>query len=62
MRPNGWEGTLSNEVYTAADGQVYEGRGIPPAQSAAEPSADDFWSSFDAPLRDAASWLVSTTP
>lgn len=57
--PNGWEGTVSNEVYTASDGQVYEGRGIPPAQEAAAPSADDFWSAFDAPLRDAAAWLGS---
>ena len=27
---NGWEVGLSNEVYVAADGAVYEGRGIPP--------------------------------
>ncbi|HZP10801.1 MAG TPA: S41 family peptidase [Nevskiaceae bacterium] len=30
--PNGWTYSLSNEVYTAADGEVYEGRGIPPHQ------------------------------
>ncbi|HEX2908687.1 MAG TPA: S41 family peptidase [Phototrophicaceae bacterium] len=28
--PNGWQFGLSNEVYTLADGQVYEGVGIPP--------------------------------
>ncbi len=28
--PNGWKLGLSNEVYTLADGRVYEGRGIPP--------------------------------
>jgi C-terminal processing protease CtpA/Prc len=28
--PNGWWLSLSNEVYTATDGQCYEGRGIPP--------------------------------
>jgi carboxyl-terminal processing protease len=28
--PNGWTFTLSNEVYQAADGTLYEGRGIPP--------------------------------
>lgn len=28
--PNGWEVTLSNEVYQAADGQLFEYRGIPP--------------------------------
>jgi C-terminal processing protease CtpA/Prc len=60
--PNGWEGSISNEVYTAADGQVYENRGIPPAQAAAGPSTDDFWASFDAPLRDAVAWLASTAP
>jgi hypothetical protein len=61
--PNGWEGSISNEVYTAADGQVYENRGIPPAQAtAAGPSADDFWTSFDISLRDAVAWLGSTAP
>ena len=57
--PNGWEGTISNEVYTAADGQVYENRGVPPAQVAAELSSSDFWSGFDAPLRNAEVWLAS---
>lgn len=28
--PNGWSLGLSNEVYTAVDGNLYEGRGIPP--------------------------------
>lgn len=28
--PNGWEVTLSNEVYTDSDGVVWEGRGIEP--------------------------------
>jgi hypothetical protein len=55
--PNGWEGTLSNEVYTATDGQAYEGRGVPPAQQAPELTSDDFWTGFDAPLRDATAWL-----
>ncbi|MGE0785326.1 MAG: S41 family peptidase [Sandaracinaceae bacterium] len=27
--PNGWEGTLSHERYYAADGEIYETRGIP---------------------------------
>jgi carboxyl-terminal processing protease len=30
LLPNGWSVTVSNEVYMAADGTVYEGRGIPP--------------------------------
>ena len=28
--PNGWEVSLSNEIYTAADGNVYEVVGVPP--------------------------------
>jgi hypothetical protein len=28
--PNGWKLGLSNEVYTLADGHIYEGKGIPP--------------------------------
>jgi hypothetical protein len=28
--PNGWEIELSGERYRAADGQIYEGRGLPP--------------------------------
>ena len=32
--PNGWELGLSNEVYTAADGEVFESIGIAPAISA----------------------------
>ncbi len=28
--PNGWEASISNEVYTAADGVCYESIGIPP--------------------------------
>jgi C-terminal processing protease CtpA/Prc len=28
--PNGWRITLSNEIYVAPDGGVYEGPGIPP--------------------------------
>lgn len=58
--PNGWEGTISNEVYTAAEGQVYGNRGVPPAQPAVELSSEDFWTTFDAPLRDAAAWLEAS--
>ena len=28
--PNGWTVMLSNELYRAADGEIYEGRGVPP--------------------------------
>ncbi len=30
--PNGWEFSLSNEIYTSADGQVFEGTGVPPQE------------------------------
>jgi carboxyl-terminal processing protease len=38
--PNGWELGLSNEVYTLADGQVYEGVGVPPAIQTPAPGPD----------------------
>lgn len=38
--PNGWELGLSNEVYTLADGQVYEGLGVPPAIHTPAPGPD----------------------
>jgi C-terminal processing protease CtpA/Prc len=28
--PNGWQFTMSNEVYTSADGDIYEKVGNPP--------------------------------
>ena len=31
--PNGWKGAVSNEIYRASDGNVYEGTGIPPTSS-----------------------------
>jgi len=39
--PNGWKLGLSNEIYTLADGGVYEGRGIPPAVATSGPQAND---------------------
>lgn len=56
--PNGWRGTVSNEIYRAAGGQVYEGIGIPPDHPSAEPSPDAFRETLDAPLRDAEAWLL----
>lgn len=35
--PNGWEFTLSNEIYRAPDGALFEGVGIPPQQDSAAP-------------------------
>lgn len=38
--PNGWELTLSNERYRAADGEVYEARGVPVDMNVALSTAD----------------------
>lgn len=40
--PNGWVTSLSNEVYAAPDGTVYEGDGIPPQIATRVFSKDDF--------------------
>lgn len=40
--PNGWSLGLSNELYVAIDGKVYEGRGIPPQVEVAEQKAGSF--------------------
>jgi hypothetical protein len=40
--PNGWRVGLSNEIYTAADGELYEGRGIPPEIAVPVPSGATF--------------------
>ncbi len=55
--PNGWRGTVSNEIYRSVDGQVYEGIGIPPHQTIAAPSPSAFWQTFDMSLREAERWL-----
>jgi hypothetical protein len=57
--PNGWRGAVSNEIYRASDGNVYEGVGIPPDQLSAEPSSRDFWGSMESQLRDAETWLLA---
>lgn len=57
--PNGWKGTVSNEIYRAIDGQVFENVGIPPDQLSIEPCADAFWETLDAPVRDAEAWLLA---
>jgi carboxyl-terminal processing protease len=40
--PNGWTVGLSNELYVAVDGQLYEGRGIPPTVAVEPRSAKNF--------------------
>ena len=48
--PNGWELSLSNEIYTAADGQRFEGRGVAPGVPLAALAAKDFAGSAQAAL------------
>ena len=40
--PNGWSIGLSNEVYVAVDGKLYEGRGIPPTIEVKARTAGNF--------------------
>ncbi|HSK40590.1 MAG TPA: S41 family peptidase [Arenibaculum sp.] len=56
--PNGWKGTVSNEIYRSVDGQVYEGIGVPPDHPAIEPSPDAVRETVDIPLRDAEAWIL----
>jgi hypothetical protein len=58
--PNGWRGQISNEIYRAADGRVYESVGIPPDQPIAEPSPEAFWPMLDLSLEQAERWLKSS--
>ncbi len=55
--PNGWTVTLSNEIYRAADGQVYEGKGVPPnvRSPAGAPRTQD--QRFGNDLKIAAGWI-----
>jgi carboxyl-terminal processing protease len=51
--PNGWRIGLSNEIYTAADGKVYEGRGIPPEVQVPAPARADFHERLSADVESA---------
>ena len=48
--PNGWKGRLSNEIYIAADGKLYEGLGLPPQIETPDPSHGHFWQRLDETL------------
>ncbi|MBI5957149.1 MAG: S41 family peptidase [Chloroflexi bacterium] len=56
MLPNGWSFGLSNEVYRAADGQIYEKAGLPPDQ-AIPFDAEGFVAGSDNVLN--AAWLIA---
>jgi C-terminal processing protease CtpA/Prc len=61
--PNGWEFTLSNEIYRAPDGASYEGVGIPPQVASTAPfpprSLDD---RFGADIRAARDLILGVAP
>jgi hypothetical protein len=57
--PNGWKGTVSNEVYRDPGGHVFEGTGIPPDQFSTMPDGQDYWGSIRSQLTDAETWLLS---
>lgn len=40
--PNGWSFSLSNEIYLAVDGKLYEGLGVPPTLQTDTSKATDF--------------------
>lgn len=56
--PNGWSFSLSNEVYLAVDGKLYEGLGIPPMRLTDTRKAKDFHSRLQLDV-DAALALAS---
>jgi carboxyl-terminal processing protease len=56
--PNSWEVTLSNEVYTARDGRVYEGMGIPPDIPAPVFFAEDFYGKMGVTVEQAKQYLI----
>jgi carboxyl-terminal processing protease len=61
--PNGWEFTVSNEVYRAPDGSLFEGVGIPPrvvSQAARPPQTRD--ERFGADIRAARELILRTRP
>ncbi len=55
--PNGWTTSISNEIYTAADGVCYESSGIPPQIEAATFYPDDFYTELIHTVQDAIPYL-----
>ncbi len=51
--PNGWKTSLSNEVYTACDGNCYEGRGVKPRLEMPVFDESNFYKGLRAPVEQA---------
>ena len=60
--PNGWEVSLSNEIYTACDGQVFEGLGVVPDVSEPVMDAAQFVPTLRTSLASAVSLLQGGMP
>jgi C-terminal processing protease CtpA/Prc len=59
--PNGWEVSLSNEIYAAHDGVVFEGLGVAPDVAAISMDAAAFVPSLQASLESAVDHLRGAT-
>lgn len=51
--PNGWTTSISNEVYTTASGQCYEGVGIPPQVEAPVFTLEQFYDNLSLTVKNA---------
>lgn len=60
--PNGWELSLSNEIYTSCDGHVFEGRGVAPDVPETVMDAAQFVPALRASLVAAVNLLQRGTP
>jgi carboxyl-terminal processing protease len=61
--PNGWEFTVSNEVYRAPDGALFEGVGIPPQVASKAPTLPPTVDArFGADIRAARDLILQATP
>jgi C-terminal processing protease CtpA/Prc len=57
--PNGWRFHLPNEIYLTADGQAFDGTGVPPDIRVPFFSAADRQSGMDAALEEAIKRLAN---
>jgi carboxyl-terminal processing protease len=53
LLPNDWTVSISNEIYSAPDGTVYEGTGIKPDVSTVVFDPRDFYGGLNAAIEEA---------
>jgi len=56
--PNGWEVSISNEVYTSADGICYESSGIPPQVKAPVFNMENFYGDLNQTVQNVVSMIL----